>query len=424
MKLQEQISRMQEMMGLIKENLTFYHGGLSPDATLSDIDVFRLSSRQQKRGRDYAGFYMSPDIEADSFALQYHKSNEGSGLHKITLPSDAKAYEYSSPMERITRTELIYLFEKGYDYISGKNLFGNPEYILLNKNIADLELVSNDTGDDETSYRLDIDSNNDGTNNFNQPIQEQISRMKSMMGLNEVTNPYKVNWEEPTREYFVQELDELLGNEMRFSKGEFFHPNNYDLMYSLFPYTFKTIAEHAKGEPIESDEEIKEILLNKEIQDLMDDWGEYRHVLKKDPRAQEEGLNFFNMGNMKVWKGTEPDTGEYVDNIDNTFYMGKVGSFMEWNPEYKDTTSSGLIKQFENPENEQQLRGYKGNIEQYKEFAKKGEERSLPAPFVIKLPTNDREGKEYILIGGHKRSATALQLGVEPIKVWLIDLTK
>ena len=255
-------------------------------------------------------------------------------------------------------------------------------------------------------------------------LQENIQRIRSMMGLNEVTNPYKVNWEEPTREYFVQELDELLGNEMRFSKGEFFHPNNYDLMYSLFPYTFKTIAEHAKGEPVESDKEIKEILLNKEIQDLMDDWGEYRHVLKKDPRAQEEGLNFFNMGNMKVWKGTEPDTGEYVDNIDNTFYMGKVGSFMEWNPEYKDTTSSGLIKQFENPENEQQLRGYKGNIEQYKEFAKKGEERSLPAPFVIKLPTNDREGKEYILIGGHKRSATALQLGVEPIKVWLIDLTK
>jgi len=163
MNLQEQISRILEMMGVIKENLTFYHGGLSPDARLSDIDVFRLSSRQQKKGRDYAGFYMSPDIEADSFALQYHKSNEGSGLHKITLPSDAKAYEYPSPMERITRTELIDLFEKGYDYISGKNLFGNPEYVLLNKNIANLELVSNDTGDDETSYRLDIDSDNDGT---------------------------------------------------------------------------------------------------------------------------------------------------------------------------------------------------------------------------------------------------------------------
>ena len=255
-------------------------------------------------------------------------------------------------------------------------------------------------------------------------LQEQISRIKEVMGLNEVTNPYRVNWEEPTKEYFIQELDELLGNEMRFSKGEFFHPDNYDLMYSLFPYTFKTIAEHSKGEPVESDEEIKEILLNKEIQDLMDDWGKFRHILKKDPNAQEEGLNFFDMGNMKVWKGTDPETQEYVDNIDNTFYMGKVGSFMEWNPEYKDTTSSGLIKQFQDPEDTAQLKGYKDNLENYREFAKKGEVRNLPAPFVIKLTTNDREGKDYILIGGHKRSATALQLGVEPIKVWLIDLTK
>jgi hypothetical protein len=165
MNLQEQISRIQSMMGLIiesndlKEKLTFYHGGLSPDATLSDIDVFRLSNRQQKRGRDYAGFYMSPDIGNDSFALKYHKSNEGSGLHKITLPSDAKAYEYPSSMERITRTELIDLFEKGYDYISGTNLFGKPEYVLLNKNIAELELVSNDMGDEDgITDTLNIDS--------------------------------------------------------------------------------------------------------------------------------------------------------------------------------------------------------------------------------------------------------------------------
>ena len=248
--------------------------------------------------------------------------------------------------------------------------------------------------------------------------------MKSIMGLNEISNPYRVNWVAPSKEYFLQELNELLGNEMRFSKGEFFHPDNYDLMFNLFPHTFKLIAEHSKGEPVESDEEIKEILLNKDIQDLMSDWGRFRHILKKDHKAQEETLNFFNMGNMKVWKGTDSDTGEYVDNTDNTFYMGKVGSFMKWNPEYKDTTSSGLIKQFQDPEYAAQLKGYKDNLENYREFAKKGEVINLPAPFVIKLPINDREGKDYILIGGHKRSTTALQLGVEPIKVWLIDLTK
>jgi len=168
MNLQEQISRIQSMMGIIKEQgepseekLTFYHGGLPSEATLSDIDVFRLSGRQQKKGRDYAGFYMSPDIGDDSFALKYHKANEGSGLHKITLPIDSKVYEYPSSMERISQTELKDLYEKGYDYISGKNLFGKPEYVLLNKDIAQLEIVSNGMDDEggitDTS---DIDSDN------------------------------------------------------------------------------------------------------------------------------------------------------------------------------------------------------------------------------------------------------------------------
>ena len=67
-------------------------------------------------------------------------------------------------------------------------------------------------------------------------------------------------------------------------------------------------------------------------------------------------------------------------------------------------------------------RGYIYNLETYMEFAKRGEEISMPAPFVIKLPVSP-EQKEYNLIGGHKRSVTALQLGIEPIKVWLIDLT-
>jgi hypothetical protein len=62
-------------------------------------------------------------------------------------------------MERITQTELKNLYEKGYDYISGTNLFGKPEYVLLNKDIAQLELVSNNEGG--VTDTLDIDSDND-----------------------------------------------------------------------------------------------------------------------------------------------------------------------------------------------------------------------------------------------------------------------
>ena len=69
------------------------------------------------------------------------------------------------------------------------------------------------------------------------------------------------------------------------------------------------------------------------------------------------------------------------------------------------------------------LFAYAKNIDDYREHAKQGTKRELPAPFVVKYFTKKFD-KEYVLIGGHKRQATAMQLGVEPIKVWLIDLTK
>ena len=46
----------------------------------------------------------------------------------------------------------------------------------------------------------------------------------------------------------------------------------------------------------------------------------------------------------------------------------------------------------------------------------------LPAPFVVKYYTKKND-KDYVLIGGFKRSSIALEMGIEPIKVWFIDLT-
>jgi hypothetical protein len=241
-------------------------------------------------------------------------------------------------------------------------------------------------------------------------LQEQISRIQSMMGLNEVSNPYSITWLEPTKEYFIQELDELLGNEMRFSKDEFFHPQNYDLMYSIFPHTFKLIAEHSKGGKVENEQEIKDILLDKELSDLMDDWGDFRKVLLKDKQSQIEGFNLFKKGRMEEWDD---------DKINNTFYMGKFSK--EFPGMFKDTTSSGLLKQMKNDkgEVEPQHKGYVFNIENLRDKR----HIELPSPFVMKLPTGGRERNEYTLIGGHKRSTIANQLNI-PISVWFIDLTE
>ena len=241
-------------------------------------------------------------------------------------------------------------------------------------------------------------------------LQEQIHRIKSVMGvINEISNPYSITWLEPTKQYFTQELDELLGNEMRFSKDEFFHPQNYGLMYSIFPHTFKMIAEHAKGFDVENEEEIKDILLDKEISDLMDDWDDFRKVLLNDRQSQREGFRLFNKGRTEEW-------GD--DKINNTFYMGRFSK--EFPKMFKDTTSSGFIKQMKNDDGNvnPHHKGYLYNIENLRN--KRHVE--LPSPFVMKLPTGGREGNEYTLIGGHKRSTIANQLNV-PISVWFIDLS-
>lgn len=223
------------------------------------------------------------------------------------------------------------------------------------------------------------------------------------MGLTEISNPYSVSWVLPDEKYFNQELSELLGNSMRFSAKEFFNPQNYDLIYSLLPNTFKLIAEHVKGSEVKNKLEIKEILLGKEVDELMNDWGEFNDVLINNSNARKEALNLFNMGSMEEW-----DDGK----ISQTRGMGKLTNQQ---PHIKDTTSLGLIKQMGDHPN---LQGYKNNIEDFRNER----HRELPPPFVMRLQSGGRDGKEYTLIGGHKRSTIASQLNV-PITAWFIDLS-
>ena len=257
-------------------------------------------------------------------------------------------------------------------------------------------------------------------------LQENIQRIKQMMGLlTEVTNPYRVEWEEPTQEYFTQELSELLGNPGRFTQKEFFNPENYDTVYKIMPNTFKTIAEFVKGDDVENENEIKDILINQSVTETIvseeGEWDELKDILMNDQQCIEEGYKFFGLGEMKVWKGTDPETGEYIDNVKDTDYMGKITDFL-WSKSPEKGVSSRVSQRLKDSGEEDPTR-LAGNIDQYREYARKGEERKLPAAFVVKYFTK-KDGNEYVLIGGFKRTSTALQMGIEPIKVWFIDLTK
>lgn len=115
-------------LGLPKD-YTFYHGGLSENFDFSNLDVLRPAMRQQKRGRNYAGFYMYDQANKTN-AFKY-----GDGYaHGINLKSDAKVAEYPDITDRLSQETLQEYIDKGYDVLKGKDVRGRTEYILLNKN--------------------------------------------------------------------------------------------------------------------------------------------------------------------------------------------------------------------------------------------------------------------------------------------------
>jgi 8-oxo-dGTP pyrophosphatase MutT (NUDIX family) len=108
-----------------------YHGGLPETATLSDIDLNRLGSQQNKRGRDYGGFYLVDDSSL-SWALNYAKTRNGV-LHGFLLKPSARVLDLGDKViDRLTAQERAD-HAKDYDIIKGKDLLKRAQYVLLNK---------------------------------------------------------------------------------------------------------------------------------------------------------------------------------------------------------------------------------------------------------------------------------------------------
>jgi len=113
-----------------EDYLSFYHGGLPDDFDFSQLDPFRLSNKQNKHGRDFAGFYMMDEPQIDA-AARYRDVNGGE-LHQIRVPKDVRYYDYPRNIERLHQSDLQQWAADGYDIARGKNTLGRTEYVLLN----------------------------------------------------------------------------------------------------------------------------------------------------------------------------------------------------------------------------------------------------------------------------------------------------
>ena len=129
------------------ETMEFYHGGLDSDFDFNNLDVLKLAEKQAKKGKDYAGFYMYDP----SLKMSAYKYGEGIGAHKINIDRNAKVLDLGD-VERVPRTEIQKYKDLGYDMLTGKDVRGRREYVLLNKDaIKNTEYISPEIIDKELS---------------------------------------------------------------------------------------------------------------------------------------------------------------------------------------------------------------------------------------------------------------------------------
>lgn len=110
------------------------------------------------------------------------------------------------------------------------------------------------------------------------------------------SSEYNVVWTEPDEEYFMEELSELIGNTLRFSKEEFFNKNNIEKIYNVMPYTLTKIAKIINRGSVSGKEDVLEILT-----DLNEVDGSVTDEIKQDQKCIQEGLNFFRLGKLQNW---------------------------------------------------------------------------------------------------------------------------
>jgi len=224
---------------------------------------------------------------------------------------------------------------------------------------------------------------------------------------------FSINWKGPTDELINQEMHELLNNiEL------FFIKDNFDKVYSKLPSVYNYIVSKYLKKETTDKEEIRGLVVGKNPDQI--GLGADMESFKENTPAdiKKEVFNLIKSGKLQDWS---------LDKVKQTGNMGDLTQV--FGPNSGKGGIKGKISLKSGVEGIEDLRSrLKTDLAQisadmerylitYDELVK-DKSISKPAPFIINLKnTND---KPYHLIGGHKRTTIALQLGI-PVKAWFIE---
>ncbi len=225
---------------------------------------------------------------------------------------------------------------------------------------------------------------------------------------------YSIEWLAPNDELINQEMHELLNN-CEF----FFIEENFDRVFSKMPSFYFYIVKKYLGRETTDKEEIRKLVVGKNLDSI--GMGDDMEKFKKNPpeEIRKEAFDLIKSGKLIDWNKVDQtgNMGDLTQVFGPKSGKGGIKGSLKINPgiegivEFKQRLEEGdLSKVPEKVDLINYLKTYDNLVD--------NKNISLPAPFIINLK-ND-EGKPYHLVGGHKRSTIALQLGI-PVKAWFIE---
>jgi hypothetical protein len=224
---------------------------------------------------------------------------------------------------------------------------------------------------------------------------------------------YSINWQSPTDELINQEMHELLNN-CEF----FFFEENFDKVFSKIPsFYFYVVKKYLKKDTVHK-EEIKKLVVGKNPESIgmgpAWSWWE-KFNLNPPQEIKKEIFNLIKSGKLVDWNKVEEtgNMGDFTQVFGHKSWKGGIKYCASFEP--GDEGIEDLRARLD-----KDLSKLTVDLERYfityDELVKE-KLITKPAPFIINLKN---DGKPYHLIGGHKRSTIALQLGI-PVKAWFIE---
>ena len=114
--------------------MSIVHGSGNPNFTVDDIQIVRQGQKQGKKGRSYGGLYGAAEQDV-AHAEEYAAMMGGTPtVYDLTIRPGTKVLHKEGDITRLSENYINGLVEQGYGVVTGKDMRGRNEYVVIDRN--------------------------------------------------------------------------------------------------------------------------------------------------------------------------------------------------------------------------------------------------------------------------------------------------